>query len=83
MSHIAKQNLTNQLKAQMGFYQRDLRHERASLAKARSYLKWRLPGVRGMVLQHQRGVRKTLRDIRNLKVRIRKRQRLGQIYKIL
>lgn len=79
----AKTNMTNQLKAQLGFYKKDLEHERASLRKAKSYLKWNLPGVRSMISQHKRGVRKTLADIELLKVRIRKRQRNGEIYKIL
>ena len=82
-SHRAKTNMTNQLKAQLGFYIRDLRHERDSLKKAKSYLKWNLPGVKSMVSQHKRGVRKTLTDIENLKIRIRKRQRNGEIYKII
>jgi len=82
-SNRARQNMTNQLKAQLGFYIRDLAHERASLRKAKSYLKWRLPGVKSMVSQHKRGVRKTLLDIETLKIRIRKRQRNGQIYKII
>lgn len=82
-SYRAKTNITNQLKAQLGFYQRDLAHERASLKKARSYLRWNLPGVKSMVRQHQVGVNKTLKDIHNLKRRIRMRQRNGQIYKIL
>jgi len=82
-SNRAKTNMTNQLKAQLGFYLRDLENERVSLKKAKSYLKWNLPGVKSMVSAHERGVRKTLVDIENLKMRIRKRQRNGQIFKIL
>jgi len=82
-SNRAKKNMTNQLKAQLGFYQRDLENERASLRKAKSYLKWNLPGIKSMVAQHERGVRKTLLDIENLKIRIRKRQRNQEIYKII
>lgn len=82
-SNRAKTNMTNQLKAQLGFYKKDLEHERVSLRKAKSYLKWNLPGVKSMVSQHKRGVRKTLADIENLKIRIRKRQRNGEIYKII
>jgi len=82
-SNRAKTNLTNQLKAQLGFYLRDLQNERASLRKAKSYLKWNLPGIKTMISQHKRGVKKTLDDIRNMKIRIRKRQRNGEIYKIL
>lgn len=82
-SNWAKHNMTKQLKSQLGFYYRDLQHERASLKKARSYVKWNLPGVKSMILQHQRGVKKTLRDIRNMKIRIRKRQRNNECYKII
>ena len=82
-SNRAKTNMTNQLKAQLGFYKKDLENERDSLRKAKSYLKWNLPGVKSMVSQHERGVRKTLTDIENLKIRIRKRQRNGEIYKII
>ena len=42
-SHRAKQNMTDQLKAQLGFLQKDLEHEKKSLAKAKSYQKWNLP----------------------------------------
>lgn len=82
-SNRAKQNMTNQLKAQLGFYERDLQHERASLKKAKSYLKYNLPGIKSMVAQHERGVRKTLLDIENLKIRIKKRQRNGDVFKII
>lgn len=82
-SKRAKTNLTNQLKAQLGFYLRDLSYERASLKKAKSYLKWNLPGVKSMVSAHERGVKKTLADIECMKIRIRKRQRNNQCYKIL
>lgn len=82
-SNRAKTNMTKQLKAQLKFYQDDLKHERAALAKAKSYLKYNLSGVKSMVSQHEQGVRKTLVDITNLKIRIRNRQRKGEIFKIL
>jgi len=82
-SNRAKTNMTNQLKAQLGFYKQDLEHERNSLRKAKSYLKYNLPGVKSMISQHERGVRKTLADIEALKIRIRKRERNGECYKIL
>ncbi len=82
-SNRAKTNMTNQLKAQLTFYRKDLEYEQASLKKAKSYLKWNLPGVKSMISQHERGVRKTLTDIENLKIRIRRRQRNGEIYKII
>lgn len=75
--------MTNQLKAQLGFYLRDLQNERASLKKARSYAKWPHPGIKSMISQHKRGVKKSLKDIRNMKIRIRERQRNGEIFQIL
>ena len=71
-SHRAKTNMTNQLKAQLGFYLKDLEHERDSLRKAKS-----------MISQHERGVKKTLTDIENITIRIKRRQKNGEIYKIL
>lgn len=82
-SNRAKQNMTNQLKAQLEFYKKDLEYERDSLRKSKSYLKWNLPGVKSMVSQHERGIRKTLTDIELLKIRIRKRQKNGEIFKII
>jgi len=79
----SKTNMTNQLKKQLEFYYNDLKHERAALSKAMSYLKYNLPGVKSMITQHKRGVKKTLYDIENLKIRIKKRQRNGEINKIL
>jgi len=82
-SNRARQNMTKQIKSQLEFYQRDLEHERSSLRKAKSYLKYNLPGVKSMVSQHERGVRKTLADIEALKIRIKRRQRSNEIYNIL
>ena len=82
-SNRSKTNMTNQLKAQLGFYQKDLEHERASLKKAKSYLKYNLPGIKSMLSQHERGVKKTLADIETLKIRIRRRQANGECYKII
>ena len=82
-SKRAKQGLTNELKAQLGFLQRDLVHEKSSLAKAKSYLKWNLPGTKTMVRRHKSGVKQTLNDLRLLKIRIRKREKNGECFKIL
>ncbi len=81
-SHRAKPNLTDQLKAQLRFLQKDLEHEKKSLTKAKSYQKWNLPGVKSMVSQHERGVKKTIADIERLKIRIKRRYQNGEIYKI-
>ncbi len=82
-SDRAKRNLTNQLKKQLEFYRDDLKHERAALEKAKSLLKYNLPGTKSMIAQHQRGVKKTLTDIENMKIRIRKRYKNGKIYKVI
>ena len=82
-SDRAKQGLTNELKAQLGFLERDLEHEKSSLAKAKSYLKWNLPGTKTMVRRHKSGVKQTLNDLRLLKIRIRKREKNGECFKIL
>ncbi len=82
-SDRSKQGLTDQLKAQLGFLERDLEHEKSSLAKAKSYLKWNLPGTKTMVRRHESGVKKTLNDLRLLKIRIRKREKNGKCFKIL
>ena len=76
-SHRAKQNLTDQLKTQLGFLQRDLGHEKKSLIKAKSYQKWNLPGIKSMISQHERGVKKTLADVECLKTRIKRRYTNG------
>ena len=82
-SNRAKQNMTNQLKSQLEFYQKDLVHERASLKKVKSYLKYNLPGVKSMISQHERGVTMTLANIKVLKRRIKKLQRNNAINKII
>jgi hypothetical protein len=82
-SDRAKQGLTNQLKAQLDFLERDLKHEKASLVIAKSYLKWNLPGTKNMVRIHEFGVRRTERDLRQLKVRIKRRERNDECFKIL
>ncbi len=79
----AKTNMTNQLKKQLEFYQDDLIRERAALAKAKTFLKYNLPGIKSMISQHERGVKKTLTDIDNLKIRIKRRQKNGEIFKII
>lgn len=67
-SHRAKQNMTIQLKEQLLFLQLDLKHERVALRRAKSFLKYNLPGAKSMILQHERGVKKTLTDIERIKI---------------
>ena len=82
-SYRAKQNMTTQLKAQLKFFKDDLQRERDALKKAESYLKYNLPGTKSMISKHKKGIKKTLADIEVMKVRIRRRQRNGECYKIL
>ncbi len=82
-SERAKVNMTNQLKAQLGFLHKDLEYEKASLAKALTYVKWNLPGVKSMINRHQTGVDKTLKDIATLKIRIKRREENGECFTIL
>ena len=79
----AKRNMTNQLKAQLRFYRNDLKAKREALKKAKLFRKWNLPGTKTMIRRHENGVKVTLRDIANLKIRILKRQKNGEIFRIL
>lgn len=79
----AKRNMTKQLAGMLKLLYKDLYNEQLALKKARTYLKYKLPGVKKMVRIHQAGVRKSKADIRVLSIRIRMRQRNGQINKIL
>jgi len=82
-SKRAKANMTKQLRAQLQFLRRDLRSEQIALQKAKTFLKYNLPGVKKMVRVHKIGVKRTKADIRLISARIRMRQRNGQINKIL
>lgn len=85
MEHSARAitNMTNQLKAQLKFLETDLRNEEKTLKKAKTFVKFNLPGVRSMILRHEAGVRQTKRDLKQIKNRIRKYQKEGKINKIL
>lgn len=82
-SHRAKVNMTNQLRGYLRLLHQDLASETMALKKARTFLKYKTPGVKSMVSRHAAGVRKTKRDIKLISARIRMRQRKDQIYKIL
>lgn len=82
-SNRAKTNMTNQLKKQLEFFKDDLVREKAALSKAKSFLKYNLPGTKSMISKHEQGVKKSLTDIENLKIRIRKRQANGECFKII
>ncbi|KKN75472.1 hypothetical protein LCGC14_0380930 [marine sediment metagenome] len=84
-SKRAKTNLTKQLKAQLGFYLKDLELEKKSLKKAQSYIRkgWNNPGLKSMVAQHKRGVIVSEKNIYRMKQRIMLRLRNGEIFNIL
>ena len=65
----AKTNMTKQLKAQFAFYKKDLEHEQTALKKAKSYLKYNLPGVKSMIYQHRR-TQRTRAHVLRLQVRL-------------
>lgn len=79
----AKRNMTNQLRAQLRFLQNDLEAERKALKKAKLFQKWNLPGTETMIRRHENGVKVTLRDTAKLKIRILKRQKNGEIFRII
>lgn len=79
----AMANMTSQLKAQLKFLQDDLKNEEKSLKKAKSFLKFNLPGTKKMIQRHEAGVRQTKRDLEQIKNRIKKYQKEGKINKIL
>ena len=82
-SSRAKQNMTNQLKGMLVAMQENLKGKRIALKKAKSYAKYNLPGTKSMVSAEERGIEKVLADIESLKIRIRKRYKRGEIFKIL
>ena len=82
-SDRAKTNMTSQLKAQLKFLQEDLKNEERALVKAKTFAKYKLPGVKQMILRHEAGVRQTKRDLTQIKARIKKYQKQGKINKIL
>ena len=82
-SKRAMANMTKQLKAQLKFLEDDLKNEERSLTKAKTFSKYKLPGIKNMIARHQAGVRQTKRDLIQIKNRIRKYQKQGKINKIL
>jgi len=85
MEHSARAiaNMTNQLKAQLKFLESDLKNEENALKKARTFSKYKLPGIKSMILRHEAGVRQTKRDLMQIRNRIKKYQKEGKINKIL
>jgi len=82
-SDRGKTNMTNQLRGHLRLLYQDLANETAALKKARTFLRYKLPGVKTMVRRHEAGIKKTKKDLKLISTRIRMRQRNGQIYKIL
>ncbi|MCH9657212.1 hypothetical protein K0U27_00720 [archaeon] len=75
-------NMTAQMKAQLKFLQDDLKNEEASLKKAKTFSKYKLPGVTTMIKRHESGVKQTKRDLKMIKARIAKYHKEGKINKI-
>jgi len=82
-SDRAKRNFTKQLKLQLDFLQDNLAEKQKTLKKIQKYSRYRLPGYKHMLSKEISGITKVKNDISKLKMRIRKRQKLGQINKIL
>ena len=82
-SERAKKGTTNEIKARLSFLQNTLKEREKTVKQIRSYEKYNLPGYKTTLSRELTGVRKIKKDISNLKVLIRKRQKLGQIFKVL
>ena len=82
-SKRALANMTSQMRGILKFLENDLKNEKLALKKAKTFLKYNLPGTKTMIRHHQNGVKKTMKDIRNHKKLIRKYQIQGKINKIL
>ena len=80
-SKRAKQNLTNQLKAQLAFYRQDLAYDQHVLSQLRT-LPANLAGVSSQIMVHKRAIRTTQTQIQRLKARIGIRYRRNEIFKI-
>ena len=79
----AKKNMTSQIAGMLTFLQDDLKGEEKGLAKAKTFLKYDLPGTKQMIARHEAGVRKTKQDIAQITKRIKRLQTEGKIKKIL
>ena len=82
-SKRAKQNMTRQMKFRLTFLQNTLRERHKTLAKIRTYAKYKLPGYNQTLLRELSGIAKVKKDISNLKVLILRRQKNGEINKII
>ncbi len=82
-SERAKKNTTSQIMGMLKFLQNDLKGEEKGLKKAKTFLKYDLPGTKQMIARHEAGVKKTKRDIVHITKRIKRLQKEGKINKIL
>ncbi len=82
-SERAKKNMTSQVAGMLKFLQDDLKGEMKGLEKAKTFLKYNLPGTKQMIARHEAGVRKTKRDIAQITTRIKRLQKEGKINRIL
>ena len=82
-SKRAKRNMTDQLKSQLSFYQNTIIERRNTITKIKSYAKYKLPGYQQTLARELTGLFIIRKDLANLKARILKRQKAGEIYKVL
>ena len=82
-SERAKQGTTSAIKARLSFLQNTLKEREKTVKKIKSYAKYNLPGYKTTLSRELAGITKLKKDLSNLKVLIRRRQRLGQIFRVL
>ncbi len=80
-SKNAKQNLTNQLKAQLAFLRQDLAYDQHVLAQLKTLPRNQI-GVASRIRKNQRAIYLTKIQIQRLKARIGIRYRRNEIFKI-
>ena len=82
-SSRAKDNYTKQIRGRLALYEGIIKERKKTLAKAKSYEKYKLPGTKGIITREQAGINTVLKQIKAFKVQIRKLQKENKIYKIL
>jgi len=82
-SNRAKSNMTKQLKGRLTFLKSILLEKQKTLAKIRKFARCHLPGYSQMLRAEYAGVSKVKKDITQLKILIRRRQRNNECNKIL
>ena len=82
-SHRAKHNMTKQLKARLSLYQNMLKEREKTVKKIKVYAKYKIPGYQQHLARELAGINKVKKDISDVKVLILRRQKNGQIYRVL